>query len=90
LLEKDFTIGTMEGIGDSCGEILGDKWRVNCLNMWIATLGKRLTFETAITSHLVVLLHELTHTCLDENHKDSWDEFICESVLNKSIKDIWI
>jgi len=82
-------IGNMPGIGDSVGEILGDKWRVNCINMWKTTIGKNLTFENAISGHLVILLHELTHTCTDKNHKDSWDEFICESLLNKKTKDIW-
>jgi hypothetical protein len=87
--QKDFMIGPMDGIGDSEGEILGDKWRVNCLNMWKATLSERLTFENAIAGHLVVLIHELTHTCTDENHKDSWDVFICKSILNKNKKDVW-
>lgn len=87
--EKDFTIGTMDGVGDSCGEILGEKWRVNCINMWGATLGRNLTFENAILGHQIIVLHELTHTCTDENHKDSWDEFICESILNKKTKLIW-
>lgn len=48
MMETDFMIGSMEGIGDSEGEILRNKWRVNCLK---ATIGERLTFENAISGH---------------------------------------
>lgn len=88
-MEDDFTIGTIDGPGDSCGEIMGEMWRVNCLNMWKATLGKRLTPENAVLGHQLILLHELTHTCTSEDHKDAWDEFILESILNGNKKDIW-
>jgi hypothetical protein len=88
--QNNFMIGPMEDIsnGDSEGEILGDKWQVNCLNMWVATLGTTLTFENSILGHQIILLHELTHTCTDEPH-DSWDWFLWESILGGKIKDIW-
>lgn len=88
VLSKDFWIGEPNG-SDSWGEILGDKWGVNCINMWKATLGKRLTPENAILGHQIILLHELTHTCTDEDHKDSWDLFLCEEILSGNKQDIW-
>lgn len=88
-MKKNFMIGPMDGIGDSAGDFLSGEWRVNCINMWKATLGENLTPENAITGHLIILLHELTHTCTEENHKDSWDWFLCEDILNKNRKDIW-
>ena len=65
------------------------KWHVNCANMWCATLGNKLTLKNAILGHLTILLHEITHLCTDEPHKDSWDWFICENILNGKRDEIW-
>ena len=81
-------IGTMDGDGDSRGE--NDVWRVNCLNMWKATLGKRLCIENAILSNLIVTIHELSHISSGEPWcNENWDKTICKSVLSSDYTEIW-
>jgi hypothetical protein len=57
--------------------------------MWTVNLANLLTPENAILGHQIILLHEITHNCTEEDHKDSWDWFLCEEILGGNRKDIW-
>lgn len=70
---QKFIIGTIKWTRTGDSHATGNKWCVNCINMWKATLGQNLTPENAILEHMVIVLHEITHTMTDEPHKDSWD-----------------
>lgn len=83
---KYFLIGTLRNPKDHSSHAYRGKWCVNCLNMWIATLGKTLNLENAIFYHLIIVLHELTHVFSgEEDHESdpySWDRFI-EKILKE-------
>ena len=84
---KHFLIGTLErpkNFNESQGR--RGKWCVQTVNMWAATLGKRLTFENAIPYHLTIVLHELTHIMSEVSRcHSSWDDFLFE-IINEAKK----
>lgn len=92
-LVRNFCIGTIDRPKwlDSHGYAKGrwkGKWLANCVNQWVATLGKELKLENAIRLHLLIVLHELTHAeggiegpCRD------WDKSLSKIVLEGRTKD---
>lgn len=79
-----FHIGTIKNPKNLDSHRWRDKWSVNCINHWAATLGQELNEENAIHNHLVVVLHELTHVGSGISRcKISWDEF-----LDRTLKEI--
>lgn len=75
---QKFMIGTIEWTRDSDSHATRDKWCVNCVNMWVATLGQKLNPDNAVLEHMVIVLHEITHamTGIHGHGKyfHSWDE----------------
>lgn len=95
-----FVIGTIKYPIDSDSHARGGRWCVNCVNMWIATLGIRLNIERAILGLEIVVLHEITHAlsgvgncCPYVNGKVKyWDETIeriMKEVLDMEDVEVW-
>ena len=82
---NDFHIGTIQNPTDLDSHAWRDKWTVNCVNHWAASLGHKLNTQNAIHNHCVIILHECTHAMSgilhgDENdetlHYYDWDDFL--------------
>lgn len=89
-----FLIGTMSKPRNCDSHAARGKWCVNCVNMWKATLGKRLNPRNAVFEHQVIVLHELTHWASEESNclggtkeclwnVNSWDRFL-KKILRES------
>ena len=91
---KQFTIGTLINFPGTDSHGCKGKWRVNCVNMWAATLGQNLTPESAILGHCIILIHEITHALSGESWcLESWDrtiERILKETLRQEIVDKWL
>lgn len=79
---RDFCVGTinrpkwLDSHGYAKGRWKG-KWVANCVNQWIATLGKNLDQRNAVRLHVMIILHELTHAVGEiEGPCRDWDEFL--------------
>ena len=86
----DFLIGTLTRPKCTDSHAWGERWCVNCVNMWVATLGPKLNVENAIVYHLVILLHELTHIASGEfghgKYPFSWDETLARIVKETRVR----
>jgi len=89
-MKPQFCIGTIKNPTDPDSHAWRGKWSVNCVNHWVATLGHKLTVQTAIKIHNVITIHEITHALSGEdycwNRIDGklvfWDEFIEKHVVH--------
>ena len=84
---NDFHIGTIKNPKNLDSHAWRDKWTANCVNHWVASLGRKLTVKNAIQYHLIIVLHELTHAMSGILHGDKndttlleydWDDFLNE------------
>lgn len=82
---NDFHIGTIKNPKNLDSHAWRNKWTVNCINHWVASLGQKLTLKNATQNHLVIILHELTHAMSGIKHGDEsdrtlyyydWDDFL--------------
>jgi len=82
MMQPIFYVGTIKHPTDSDSHAWRDKWCVNCVNMWVATLGHDLTVENAVGEHVVIVLHEITHAlsgvhnCAPNSDASAWDRFL--------------
>jgi len=90
-LTNDFHVGTIGNPKNSDSHVWRNRWTVNCINHWVASLGKNLNVKNAIHNHLVVVLHELTHTMSGILHGDindhtlyyyDWDD-VLDTILEE-------
>lgn len=88
-----FLIGTMSKPRYSDSHYARGKWCVNCVNMWKATLGKRLNSQNAVFEHQIIVLHEITHwaseemNCLGGTEKCPWDEGSWDRFFRKILSE---
>jgi hypothetical protein len=69
-----FMVGTIENPTDLDSHAWRNKWTVNCVNHWVATLGSNLNVKNAIRIHSLICLHELTHALSGIRHGDRQDQ----------------
>lgn len=86
-MKPQFCIGTIKNPIDSDSHAWRGEWSVNCINMWVATLGQNLNPENAVYEHTILIIHEITHAlseeqyCWTETNPYAWDEFIKEHIM---------
>jgi len=99
-MKPKFCIGTIKQPTNSDSHAWRGKWSVNCVNMWVATLGKRLNLKNAILGHSIIMIHEITHALSGESYCWShingkivyWDETIeriLKEVLDMNDVIVW-
>jgi len=79
VMTNDFHVGTIEDPTDLDSHVWRDRWTVNPINHWVASLGHNLTVAKAIHIHTIIILHELTHITSGlkhHNEKYDWDDFL--------------
>jgi len=87
-----FCVGTIKNPTNDCSHAWRGKWSVNCINMWVATLGPKLNLENAILEHQVIVIHEITHAlsgikdCCPNNDPYAWDRTI-KKLLKENLQE---
>lgn len=91
-MRPQFCIGTIQNPTDSDSHAWHGEWSVNCVNLWKATLGQKLTLENAILIHNVLVIHEISHILSGEDYcwtkidvkMSFWDEL--HKIIHKVIR----